>query len=160
MGNITQTMSNGAKVFTNTFGPGGAFDTLFRDTMITGITNQVNKLLLDKDAVIPTQLFNLLDVLQTNVGTAWGTASREALEKLKDVNGFLQKKVVPFLEKTWEKNKWDIITLFIVLNPIAFIGFIVSFAFTLLIVYYILLKKVFHPLFSMLIGKYIFKNPK
>lgn len=160
MGNTTQAMSNGAKVFTDTFGPGGAFDTLFRDTMIKGITNQVNKLLLDKDAVIPKELFNLMDLLQKNVGYAWSKSSKEALETFKDVSNFLQNKVVPFLERTWETNKWDIITMFIVLNPIAFIGFVLSFASFLLTVYYILLKKVIHPLVSVMIGKYIFKNPK
>ena len=160
MGNITQSMKDGTKVFTDTFGPGGTFEVLFRDTMIRGITNQVNKLLLDKDALIPSELFNLLSMLQKEVGYVWGEAIILAMKSVKEVQTFLQDKVVPFLEKTWDKNKWDIITMFIILNPLAFIGFVISFSIFLLTVYYVLLKKVFHPLFSMLIGKYIFKIPK
>lgn len=158
MGNtsIKQTMSSGAKAFTDTFSPGGAFDVLFRDTMIKGITNQTNILLLSENAVIPTEIFSILDSLEENVGKAWSKTITEALEELKDINGFLQNTVVPFLERTWETNKWSIIAMFILLNPIAFIGFILSFASFLFTSYYIILKTVIHPLFSTLIGNYIF----
>jgi hypothetical protein len=156
MGNTTQTMSSGAKAFTDTFGPGGTFDVLFRDTMIKGITNQANKLLISEDAVMPSALFSVLETIQKNVAYAWSKSLKEMIETFKDVNGFLQNTLIPFLERTWATNKWEIIGLFIILNPIAFISFAITLTSVLLRVYFLLVRLIIHPIVSMVFHKIFF----
>jgi hypothetical protein len=153
--NVESSFKAGASTFTDTFKTGGAFDTLFRVKMIQGIENQINSLLLNPDASIPKDVMKLLNFLKDEVGSAWGESVKLALQSGQDVQKFT-KSVSSYLDKVWEKDKWSIIAIFILLNPFAFIGFAMTLLSISITVYFFLMKRLFHPIVSRFFRKFLF----
>lgn len=157
MGNAGSAFKDGAKVFTGTFSPGGVFDTLFRVKMVKGIENQINTLLLNDDATIPKEGMAFLNTVQTTIGQAWGTSIREVLKTAQDVQK-VSKSVGAYLDKVWDKEKWNIIALFIILNPFAFISFAIPLISFTIMLYFFLMKRIFHPIITRFFRHIIFKT--
>jgi hypothetical protein len=157
MGNADSSFRGGARVFTDTFKSGGAFDTLFRVKMVKGIENQINSLLLNKDATIPKDVMLLLNTLQTGVGEAWGTSIKAVMKTAQDAQK-VANSVGTYLDKVWDKEKWNIIALFIILNPFAFISFAIPLLSFTIMLYFFLMKRIFHPIVTRFFRHIIFKT--
>ena len=157
MGNAGSAFKSGAKVFTDTFSSGGTFDTLFRVKMVKGIENQINTLLLNDDATIPKEGMAFLNTVQTTLGSAWGTSIRGLLKTSQDAQK-VAKSVGTYLDKVWDKEKWNIIALFIVLNPFAFITFVINLLWFSLMLYFFLMKRIFHPIVTRFFRHVVFKT--
>jgi hypothetical protein len=152
MGNFIDTLNN--------FDANAFFKTIsetFTVTLPNGVTNTFNEHLFKQNSTIRKGMSTAINGVISTGKTTFGTMSNTFISLMKDTQKFTNK-FSGYLEREWNKNKWNILTMFIALNPVALLAFVVGAVSFILFVYYILLKMVFHPIFSRIIGKYIFKN--
>jgi hypothetical protein len=153
MGNFIETLNNfnGLKFFSY-------IDEFFRKTMINKITSSFNEHLYKEGSTLRRSMKKTIDVVIKEGEKTFGDLAGQAEDYIMESARNFDKVLVPYLEKEWQRNKWTIIGIFIALNPIAAIAFVISATFTLIFIYYLLLKYLIHPLMSTIFHKYIFKT--
>jgi hypothetical protein len=70
-----------------------------------------------------------------------------------------KEKIIEILRQIWEKSKWSILALYILLNPIALISFVLTSFFLIFIVVIAIIVFILHPIHAKIFQK-ILRVPK